>query len=219
MFGNSNANKQRLASEPTIDPECGCTDVPKSSVVAAPDAGRQCYGCHTPFQIGAWDDVLDGTRITHPRGRVSTYNQHLIGLDAAGRTVYHDTQARDLLTVVPKHHYAYRDDVSSDAPVLRRYAQLSIGSPLNAPDGDVLTIVDRTDIGHIHCGQRLLPEYLIDVVPGRTPRTRWDALSDHALRKLRRMSNRRSSEHYPVDEGRALARLYSGNNRPFQELF
>jgi len=171
MSSNSNAGEQRLASELTINPECGCTDIPESDVVTVLGAGRLCYGYYTPFRISAWDDVLDNTRITHPRGGVSTYNQFLIGLDAAGRAVYHDTQARDLLTVVSKHHYAYRDDVSNGAPVLRRYAQYSIGSPLNAPDSDVLTVVDRTDIGYIHCGQCLLPEYLIDVVPGRTPRT------------------------------------------------
>jgi hypothetical protein len=217
MFDDSDANEQQLGTDLTIDPECGCPNVPKSDVVAVPSAGRVCYGCHTPFQIGAWDDILDTTRVAHRRGETTAHRQLLIGLDAAGGAVYLDSLHRDLITVVPKHHYAYQDDLPNDAPILRRHADHSIGSPLNAPDGDVLTIVTRTDIGDAHHQRHLLAEYLVDVVPGRTPRTRWDAVSDHSLRVLRTISARRSTDRSSANEYRALARLYGGNNRPFPE--
>ena len=87
------------------------------------------------------------------------------------------------------------------------------------PDGDVLTVVDRTDIGDAHRQRHLLAEYLVDIVPGRTPWTRWDALSDHSLQVLKTISSRRSTNRSSIDEYRALARLYNDNNRPFQDPF
>ena len=133
MFDDSDANEQRTIPGSTIDPECGCTNISKSDVVAVPGAGRLCYGCHTPYQIGAWDDIFDTTRVAHRTGETTAHHQLLIGLDAAGRAVYLDSMHRDLITVVPKHHYAYQDELPDNAPILRRYVDHSIGSPLNAP--------------------------------------------------------------------------------------
>lgn len=215
MFGNSEPDEQRPSDDSMITTQCGCTDVPRSDVITIPGAGRLCYGCHTPFQIGAWDDILDTTGVTHRTGETTAHRQLLIGLDATGGAVYLDSLHRDLITVVPKHHYAYQDELPDNATILRHYADHSIGSPLNASDGDVLTIVNRTDIGDAHHQRHPLAEYLVDIVPGRTPRTRWDALSDHSLRVLKTISARRSTDRSSANEYRALARLYGGNNRPF----
>jgi len=104
---------------------------------------------YSPFSGDQWTTDLRGVTYTDMMTGGRTHKSTtLYGLDAYGRAVYLDKSGRKgrFLYVVPKHHRLF--DAPMDATPLTEFPPKhgpSRDRKLNAPDGDVLAVVDRSE--------------------------------------------------------------------------
>jgi len=148
---------------------------------------------YSPFSGEQWPATLRETTYTDKMFGGKTHKATpLYGLDAYGRAVYLDTTNRKgrFLYVVPKHHRLF--DAPMDATPLTEFPPKhgpSRDKKLNAPDGDVLAVVDQSEkMDTTDWGMRFEKELV-----GRAITEEWLYLSPTAVDVLTRVIERRDT--------------------------
>lgn len=179
--------------------ECG-HERPRSETVSVPGVGMLCREHHTPYPIEQWESTIDTSRVHHHTGETTRYETWLVGLDPVGRAVYHDERRRRLLVVVPKYHYAFRQDVSLDQRPIRKTPAKhspSQGALADSPDGGVLVTHTIIDTRSDEFRKRDLSEIIVERATDES--AGWTALSERALNTLESLVDKYDVDHYSDD--------------------
>lgn len=207
MSGNTAATTDASTeTETTVTTECGHTPA-KADAISVPGVGYVCRTCHTPIPLSKWESVIDQRSQRLRTGETIHKRTWLVGLDACGRGVYHDTGENVLRTLVPKYHRAFEPDVDGDERPVRTTPPRHGGGRgriVDSPDNGVLVEVDRESLAGHHYRRR----DLVELVAERALEEDWTALSEDMLEGLQAdlTSYRRGGCHgeYPETAVEAL---------------
>ena len=212
MSGNTAATTDASTeTESTVTTECGHTPA-KADAISVPGVGYLCRTCHTPIPLSQWESVIDKRSQRLRTGETVHKRTWLVGLDACGRGIYHDTGENVLRTLVPKYHRAFEPDVDGDERPVRTTPPRHGGSRgriVESPDNGVLVEVARDPLDGHHYRRR----DLVELVADRALEEDWTALSAAMVDGLQAdlTSYRRGGRHgaYPETAVETVLNEYS----------
>lgn len=151
------------------DLECGHVEQAREyGQVPMPGIGSICRVCYGLNQLERWPETLRRKTVHHRTGETSHPQTLLIGIDDRNRLVYLDEFNRELIRVIPKHHPDFRSEEPLTDYILRHYPPAhgpSRPDPVNAPDGDVIAVVEKTDIDASFWSHQNLLKWIVEQGP------------------------------------------------------
>ena len=146
---------------------------------------------YVPISGPQWPVNLRSESYTDKMTGTTTHKKTILyGLDSHGRAVYFDSHRKtgQFKNVVPKHHRYF--DAPVDARPLTKFNPKHGGpndKKLNAPDNDVLAVVDRSEkIDRTSYGYRFEKE-----IVARAVAEEWEYLAPPAVRVIQSVVQRR----------------------------
>ncbi|CAM3030791.1 hypothetical protein [Halobacterium salinarum] len=199
------------SADNTVSTECG-HEAPREATVHIPEVGRVCRECHTPIPLRQWKTVIDEQSTQHQTGDISHYSTWLVGLDEVGRGIYFDEYKDKVITLIPKYHPDFQDDVDGDEQPFRKRPPKFGGGPgkiVNAPDNGVLVVHNQVSFRTGAISSRKLSAWVAEEATNTT----WSALSEHALELLEHHADcydkaYYNDDTYPVAEARELVKEF-----------